>query len=301
MRKTIEFIRCYIQAMDEDEVPVRAAALAYYAVFSLFPLLLLISSAVGFLLVEPERQQQVLDALIEFFPAGQEILVGVVQNALTGVVDFRTLTGVIAIIGLIWAASGFFRGLEVSIHHIFGTGRRRAVWKSRGIGMIMALLILPLLLFAVALSTLSSRLLHIPNLPDYAVDLLSLGANYGITLLIITVAFFLLFRFVPSGWTPVRPAIIGAFISAMAWSFLTLVFNWYLNSDFASFNVVYGSIGTLFALILYLYLMNFIILLGAELTAQFARTKECDPPPLPDVVEQFIESQISTRKKTEPY
>lgn len=292
MKQIIKFARCYAQGIADDQIGMRAAALAYFAVFSIFPLTLLVISAIGFFLDDPERQQQVLNAITGLLPEMTQFVVEIAEGAMESVVRSRNLSGFIAIIGLLWSASGFFRALEFSVHIIFGVGVPRPLWKSRGVGMLLVLLVMPLLLVTVALISFSSLLVDQPFIPEVVKAFLSVGINQALTLVLSIGAFFLLYRFVPDRWTPVRPTLIGASAAGVAWMILTYGFNWYLQSGFARYNVLYGSIGAVIALIFYLYLANYVVLLGAELVAQLGRTKDCTPMPLPSAVEEYIDNNL---------
>ncbi len=82
-----------------------------------------------------------------------------------------------------------------------------------------------------------------------------------------SLAIFLLFHFIPQRRPTVRTALAGALVTMLALIALSTGFNWYLNSSLARFSVIYGSIGTVIALILFLNLANLIIVHGALLTA----------------------------------
>ncbi len=292
MKRFIKFARCYAQGVTDDQIGIRAAALAYFAVFSIFPLALLVISAVGFFLDDPVRQQQVLDAISNLLPDMADIVVEIAEGAMNNVVQSRNLSGLIAVIGLLWSASGFFRALEFSVHTIFGIGDPRPLWKSRGVGMILVLLVTPMLLVTVALTSFGHLLIDLPFIPEIVQTFLSAGISQTITLLLSIGAFFLLYRFVPNPWTPVRIALIGASAAGVAWMALTYGFNWYLQSGFANYSALYGSIGAVIALIFYMYLANYVVLLGAELAAQLGEIKDCTPMPLPPAVEEYIENKI---------
>lgn len=292
MKSFIEFVRCYVQGVTDDQIGIRAAALAYFAIFSIFPLALLFISAVGFFLDDPQRQQQVFETLNEILPEIAYPVLAVAEETVDNLIASRSISGLIAVIGLLWAASGFFRGLEFSVNVIFGTGIPRPIWESRGVGIIMALLVIPVLLLAVILMTLSGILVALPWIPPEFKPFLSAGINYAVSLALFVIIFFLVYRFIPRTWTPVRPALAGASLASVATMLLTYGFNWYLQSGFAGYNVLYGSIGALIALIFYLYLLNYIVLLGAELSAQLGKTKDCNPAPLPPAVEEYIENNL---------
>jgi len=296
MKRFIEFARCYIQGVIDDQIGIRAAALAYFATFSIFPLALLFISAVGFFLDDPERQQQVFDAIDEILPEITYQVLAVAEETVENLVASRNISGLIAVIGLLWAASGFFRGLEFSVNVIFGTGTPRPIWESRGVGILMALLVIPVLFLAVALALAFSVSRNskgrIPGIPPQFKPFLSAGINYAVSLALFIIIFFLIYRYIPRHRTPARPALVGAVLASVAMMILTYGFNWYFQSGFSKYNTLYGSIGTVIALIFYFYLTNYIVLLGAELSAQLGKTKDCFPAPLHPALEEYIDENL---------
>lgn len=269
LKSTIFFIRDYVKSIGDDELSVRAAALAYYALFSLFPLMLLLVSAAGFILHNPDQQQRLLAQITDMLPTQGQVVGAVIEQ----VVQARSGVGLIGMIMLLWSASGFFGALEKTINRVFGITETRPIWKSRGLGILMAVLVVPLLLMATASSSLSGAVSTLTFLPDVIARLIALGANQIVALLINILVFYLLYRFVPCTRPPTVPTLIGAAVAAVVWATLTFAFAWYLGSGFANYALVYGSIGAVIALTLWLYLTSFIILLGAELADTLHRRK----------------------------
>jgi membrane protein len=90
--------------------------------------------------------------------------------------------------------------------------------------------------------------------------------------MIVTVA--LLFYFAPDANQPFRWITPGGFVGIVLWMIASVVFNLYLSSDFNTYNKIYGSIGTVIILLLYLYISSLTILFGATLNATLVRIKE---------------------------
>ncbi len=260
----VTLTRATIQAIFDNELSMRAAALAYYALFSLFPLVLLIISAVGFVLRSPAWQQQIMNQIEGLLPTRGDVVGAVVQEVITA----RGATGLLGMLTLLWTASGFFGALEASINHIFSSEQKRSWWRRRGLGMLMVLIMAPLLLLATGLTSLSHLIVYLRFLPDVIIKLVKSGLDYTLTLLMIVLVFSALLHWVPRrrpGWSA---TLIGALVTAILWSGITSAFTWYLGSGFATYNLVYGPIAAMIALILWLYLTSFVILLGATFTAQ---------------------------------
>lgn len=284
--KLVRFLRCYIHSIAEDELGMRAGALAYFATFSLFPLLLLLTSFFARFLPDIEEIEQLIALeFLRFLPDQGQFLVETINS----LAQAGRNAGIIGAIGLLWAASGFFRGLEVTTNRIFGAEQLRPTWLSRGIGMLMALLMGPVLILAVILTSLSQALLNLSLLPETIKNALNATSNILVLLAILSLMIFLLYRYVP--WKRPRfvPALAGAVLTAIAWSIATRVLFWAVSAGLKDFSVIYGSISAVIAFIFWLYVSNFILLLGAELTAYLGKTKQCEPPPLAPAVIDILE------------
>ena len=279
LRKIVKFIRCFYYHMLRNELFLRAAALTYYAVFSIFPLLILITSLLGIILADPDKQQAVIDAIISLIPHGAEIITDLLQD----VIASRTVPSIIAIVTLLWSATGFLRGLLSAIDLIHSKEYTYNSFVMRGIGVLVILLTVPALFLLLFLSGLSSIIIaYIPvPLPGYIASLLDVLASGFVVFIMATVAFFLLMHYIPSRRAPKRTSFISSALTALVWVLLGYGFSWYLSSGFSNFNVVYGSIGAVMALMLYLYLTNMVILLGAQTNAALARFDECTTPYIP--------------------
>jgi len=278
-RKIIKFARCFYYNMIRNELLLRSAALTYYAIFSIFPLLILITSILGFILADPEKQQAIIDAIINLIPHGAEIITNLLQD----VIDMRTAPSIIAAITLLWSATGFLRGLLSAIDLIHSREYTYNSFVMRGIGVLVILLAIPGLFLLLFLSGLSSVIIaYIPfSLPGYISSLMNILASSFVVFIAAFTAFFLMMHYIPSRRAPRQITVISSAFTAIAWVLLGYGFSWYLSSGFSNFNVVYGSIGAVMALMLYLYLTNVVILFGAQTNAALALLEQCATPYIP--------------------
>jgi membrane protein len=276
LKTIVKFTRCFYYNMVRNELFLRSAALTYYAVFSIFPLLILISSLLGFILEDPAKQQGVIDAIIDMIPAGAEIITDLLQD----VISSRAVPSIIAIITLLWSATGFLRGLLSAIDLIHSKAYTYNSFIMRGIGVIIILLIVPALFLLLILAGLSSFIIQfLPvALPGYLTSMMNVLASDFAVFIMATMAFFLMMRYIPSRRPPTRIALISSAVTSLAWVTLGYGFSWYLSSGISDFNVVYGSIGAVMALMLYLFLTNVVILFGAQVNASLAHFQECATP-----------------------
>lgn len=274
LAKSIQFLRCFYYGMFRNELFLRSAALTYYAIFSIFPITILITTIAGWILQDPEKQQAIINAFIDLMPHGTEIITDLLQS----VISTSTITSIIAMLTLLWSATGFLRGLLSAIDLIHSRQYTHSTFVMRGIGVIIIILAVPALFILLLLTGISSQFLRSFPLPQEwkpAVDLLASGLP---VFFIAAIAFFLMLRYIPGQRTPIGTTLISAFVTALVWVLLGYGFSWYLRSGFANFNVIYGSIGAVMALMLYLYLSNVVILFGAQTNAALAYFQTCSTP-----------------------
>jgi len=274
MRRVIKFIRCYYYNMSRNELMLRAAALTYYAIFSIFPLLMLITSILGFFLRDPAKQQATLDALIGMIPEGAGIIADLLQNVSIG----HALSNVIALLTLFWGGTGFLRGLLSAIDLIHSRSYTYSGLVMRGIGVVMILLAAPALFLLLFLSSMATLIVQFLPVDGPLGTVINIMASNFATFTIAALAFYLIMRYIPKRRPRRRIALTSALVTAGAWVGLDYWFSSYLSSGPAKFNVVYGSIGAVMALIFYLYMTNVIILLGAQLNALLVHFSRCRAP-----------------------
>lgn len=256
-----------------------AAAIAYYTLFSVFPLTLLLISLGSFVLNSQQAQEAALTAVGTYLPFATEL----VQRNIERVLELRGTASVIGVVGFIWAASGVFGSLSRAINLAWDLERPRPAWAERALAaglVLLVALLFSLSLFSTAAFEVVQRLARL--LPSDApisglslIDLASTGLPYIFTVLL----FSFLYTVLPStrvAWTEVLP---GALLASVVWEVAKNGFTIYLGS-FATYNLVYGSLGAVIALLLWSYISGLIILLGAELTVQYARRRRGEAPPV---------------------
>lgn len=239
----------------------QSAALSYYAVFSIFPLVLLLAVAVGNLLEPAVAQQQIANGLKLFMPAETADMV---QLNIAEILQQSPELGLIAVLALIWSALGLFSNITFALDTIFYVPSMRSMWRQRllAFGMTVTLVVL------VGASFLTSGVLRLVsafllNQPSIWVTIGTLFLPLGLNVVI----FALLFRYVPSRhvhWDAVWPA---AVVGAIGWELAKVAFAWYIT-NLANYSVVYGGLATGIVLLFWAYIMSSVFLFSAELCAQ---------------------------------
>jgi membrane protein len=241
----------------------RAAALAYYAIFSIFPLVLLLAIGFSRIVGTAVAQEQIASALSLFLPESSETMT-LFQESVQQAMDQNASFGLIALVGLVWAGSGLFTNVASSLDLIFHVPKARSLWRQR----LVALLMIITLLVLIAASFIASGIIGLLsifflNRPGLWLTIASVFLPLSLNMMM----FVLLFRFVPPRtvhWDAIWPASI---VGAAGFELAKRAFAWYL-ANFANYQVVYGSITTVIILLFWTYLLASIFLFSAELCAQ---------------------------------
>jgi membrane protein len=240
----------------------RAAALAYYAIFSIFPLSLLFAIAIGSLLGDALVANQIATALPLFLPPGTEQLL--LDNISEQALALGRSAGLLGIAGLLWSALGLFSNVSSSLDLIFRVSARRSVWRHRMAALVMAFILVLLVTASFVTSGvmgLASALVAV--YPSFWITVGTVFLPLGLNMVI----FALLFHYVPAKqvlWDAVWPA---ALFGAIGWEMAKEAFRWYLG-NLANFEFVYSTIATVIVLLLWTFLLASIFLFSAELCAQ---------------------------------
>lgn len=276
-----------------------AAALAYYAAFSLGPLLLLLGGWLGVVLhTRPElagRYREALGELVNRLMPLQEDQTELVARNFDLIVaqlsQGALLRTALSLLVLMWAASGFFTSLQLALEVIFDVPEARSFLRRRlvalllvvGVALVIAFEIVGGALFAglERLAQLFTGLVSLPELelPPPLPGLVGVLTSAVPRLAVAALAFTLAFRYLPKGHSSWQAAVSGGIFSSVA----VAVARWLLLITFDAdrFNVVYGVITSVVVTLLWLYLALLMFLLGALLAAEIDEWRRAPPPPSP--------------------
>ncbi|EFO81365.1 ribonuclease BN [Oscillochloris trichoides DG-6] len=249
------------------------ASLAYYALFSLFPLILVILSIVGAVL-DPQQfavQQRILSLI------GSEQVRGLITQTLQNLNSSSVGAGLIGFITLLMGASGIFGALEKAFAAIWETGAEESAGgilqtilkavqqKLLAFGLVLGSAFLMLLsIISTVLVTALSKLTT--TLPGQA--LFWQVVQFSLSLALLSLAFATIFKFIPRCKVLWRDVWLAALISALLFTGLQKVVGIYLGqANYAS----YGVVGSVMALMFWIYLSSLVILLGGVLSFVYAR------------------------------
>jgi membrane protein len=264
-----------MQRFGEVRAAEAAAGMAYYVFFSLFPLMIALISAASFVLAQKQAYQQTVDFIAEAIPVSQQLI----ERNVERVLDLRGSVGIVGLAGLVWSASGAFSILARNVNRAWEETEARDFIKSR----LIALGMIGVLLVALLILSLASNML-VELLPRLETSLWGEALIYDTFLWSIVATllpcFFSLLMFLGLyRWTPTtevdwRAAVVGSLAASVVWEGLSEAFTWYLGSGFVQYELVYGSLGAVIALLFWIYLSSYITLFGAHLSAAVERHLE---------------------------
>ncbi|MFF5292024.1 YihY/virulence factor BrkB family protein [Paractinoplanes globisporus] len=255
-----------------DNLSDWAAALTYYGVLSIFPGLLVIVSLLGML--SNNGQKTVTDAAHQLAPNDQ--MRHLVDTVLTQVKDPRT-AGVAAIIGILvafWSASGYVAAFMRASNAVYDVPEGRPIWKTLPIRVGVTAVVGLMLVVSTALVVLSGNLAKIVGekigIGSVAVATWNI-AKWPVLLVLVSLMFAILYWASPNaktgGFRWVSP---GGLFAVVLWILASVAFAIYL-ANFANYNKTYGAVGGVIAFLVWLWISNIAILLGAELDAELER------------------------------
>jgi membrane protein len=261
------------QAYWRDEVLILSAAVSFYAIFSVIPFLFLLFLLWGYLMGSSDTLYgQLVQYAYALFP---EIRPEILDDLKT-VVEHRSALGWVGIGFLVWIFDAVFYSIAHAFDRIFGSESRRRYYRIK-IFSFALLILVGLVLYAsihvAVLATMirssSVRIFGVP-VPQYLFGSLAFRAG---VFLILVAAFTVLFRIVPR--VPVRlpVALAGGVLCAALWSLARVAFHWYVTRV-AVFNVIYGALGALVVLVLWIFYCANILLICAECVALWNGNKD---------------------------
>jgi membrane protein len=269
-------LRRTLFASFEDGLFTIAKGAAYSALLSFFPILTTVATIFVQARAEYVRQR-LLAFLAQVLPPGTEEVV-MQQAHLRGQRPVALL--IAAIVLALWAASSVFKSLIDGFNAAYHVPRNRSVLAHQWIGMMLALLSLAplagassLILFGGTVESAVLRTIKIdpllnPLAPGW--QLLSRVTRYAIAFGATSTLTAILYYYGPyrkQRWRRVWP---GAFLATILWLLATLAFAWYVR-NITNYNLLYGSIGTSIALLVWMYLLAAIALFGCEFNAENER------------------------------
>ena len=295
----VSFLLRLYKRFNVSRLPLLAAALAYYAAFSIGPLLLLLAGWFRiFLRNRPDLLIQyrvaVTDLVAQLMPLQDNgadlisqsfdaILAQMSQGAL-----FRT---VISVLVLIWASSNFFTSLQLALEVIFDVPKMRGYWRKRVVAVLLVAtvaLVIGIELIGGLLSTsinqfsalIATQLHHLNlNVPTFRITWGQGLWTEIIRFAVATTVFTVCFRYLPRRSSSWLGAVVGALFSTTGIIVMRYIFAHTFNPE--QFNLIYGVVTSLLAILLWLYFALLMFLVGALIVAEISEEVRAKRVPAP--------------------
>jgi Predicted membrane protein len=266
----------------EDDAPSLGAALAYYTVFSLAPLMTIAIAIAGFFFGKEAAQGQIFDELrVLLGEEGGKAIEEMVQSA-SAQPTVGVVATVISVIILLFGASGVFGQLQASLNRIWGVkpkpgrgvlGMIQDRLLSFGFTLVVGFLLLVSLLLTAGIALVADLAGGLMPASETLAQLL----NFVLSLAIITLLFAMIFKFLPDAKIAWRDVWIGAFLTALLFTVGKFALGLYLGKSSVASS--YGAAGSLIVLLLWVYYSSQILFFGAEFTQVYAnRFGSCVAP-----------------------
>ncbi|NIM65445.1 MAG: YihY family inner membrane protein [Candidatus Latescibacteria bacterium] len=252
------------------------AGIAFYALFSLFPLIIFLISILGFFVEEEQVQLEVLGLLEELFPVTKESVTNLVEHNLGLIFQRRGSISILAAIGLLWAGSYVFTVLARNINLAWRTkAARLAILRDR----LVALVIIVVLAAVIFLSFISAPVLNLLSRfnvpfgggkPIFETPLWALFTRM-LPYILSFILFVAVYRWVPNVKVRWLEAVGGALVATVAWRLAVAGFALTIRKGILNYQVIYGSLATVLITMFWIYVSSLILLFGAHLSAAIAR------------------------------
>jgi len=287
-----------VREFQNDNLSDWAAALTYYGTLSIFPGLLVLVAVLG--LLDPETEEEVRETITGIVP--QTDVREIIENAINQVSDSRA-AGLVAIVGLLgafWSASGYIGAFMRASNAIYEVPEGRPIWKTLPIRIAVTALVGVMLLASALIVVFTGRLAEATGeaigLGSTAITVWNI-AKWPVLLLLVSLIFAVLYWASPNakhgGFRWITP---GGIFAVVIWLIASGAFAIYV-ANFARYNKTYGTLATAIIFLVWLWLTNIAILLGAELDAELERSRAIQAGLRPPDREPFVELRDDRKLK----
>jgi membrane protein len=271
--------RALVELVNSQDL-THAAAIAYYALLSLFPFLLLVISLLGSIAADDQDRLAVLTFVFRYFPTQLDF----VSKQLDALRQTSVQVGVAGGLALIWASLGVFGAITSAVNEAWGVEKQRSFWKHRMVSFLMLVAAGGVTMLALAfvsfLEVAQATWFGVMLLRfQWMTDVQSWIFRYGATILL-TIALGLVYYFIPNAKTRFRDVWVGAILTGVLWTLAFRGFSWYIGRN-SQLSMIHGSIAAVVVFLLWIYVSSVILMYGVEFTATYARLRRRRPDEMP--------------------
>ena len=245
-----------------------AAAISFYALFSMFPLGLAVISILGFIIGTESSNETLAKEIADVLPISSDLI----GSTMEGIISARAITGIASFVGLVWTSSAAFSAVRKGINTAWGVTTPRAFLWERiiDIGLVFAAgLLVLIILFTAPLIEIIRQIFEY-TLPQNEIPADMIWATIAdlVSPLLAFISILILYRWLPNTKVKIIHVVPGALLASICFILAQLGFIWYVGK-FPVYNILYGAVGAIMALLAWVYISALIILFGAQITSMF--------------------------------
>ncbi|MCR5594794.1 MAG: YihY/virulence factor BrkB family protein [Lachnospiraceae bacterium] len=266
-RKIYGFINNLSLAFGRKNVSDFAASAAFFLFLSLIPLMILVFSIIPYTFV---TEEMLINLVVQFMPAAiQHFVIGIISEIYASSAGVLT----VSIVVTLWSAGKGMQSLIRGLNVIYEIEENRSFLVLRAIACIYTVIMMAAVIIMMGLLMFGRLILniilrHFPQIQELSDKILSL--RYPVSIVVLIIIFTAFYCLVPSKKQRFTKQLPGAVFSGIVWSVASGVFSVYLNM-FDGFST-YGSMATIIIFMFYMYMMMYIILMGAFINHWLGRT-----------------------------
>jgi membrane protein len=295
----IAVLKRSVREFKHDDITDRAAALTYFGILALFPAMLVVVSILG--LLGKSTTQQVLNNVAQIAPGGVHTFLNGVVTQVQGKAGIAGIAGIIGLLVAFWSASGYVAAFMRASNAIYDVDEGRPIWKTVPVRVITTLVLVIMLLIAAGIVVLTGPVANQVGSAfgiGHAAVLTWNIVKWPVLVIIVSLMLSLLYKASPNIRQPgFRWISAGGIVAVILWLVASGLFAVYVSFS-GSYNKTYGSLATVIIFLVWLWITNIAILLGAEFNAELQRERAIRTG-VPDDLEPFAELR-DTRKLDDP-
>ncbi len=248
-----------------DDIFVLAAAVAYAAVFSVFPLLIIVIALLSLVVDRAQAQYAAIAALGPYLPSDALTLV---RDTLDAIVQTRGTVGAVAAVGLLWSATTVAGSLRRALNRVLRAERARGFLRTKMVDLVIVLLGGGFIGLSVVIPIVASAMESVPKVAE-VVEMLRATRGVAVVTalspgLFSGAAFFIIYRVLPNVRLAWSSLLAGTTLAVLLFEGTRRAFFWYL-STLATYPIIYGPLAGLIVFMAWVYLVAVLVLLSAEI------------------------------------
>jgi membrane protein len=262
-----------ISDFTEQRGSIYAAAISYYAMFSLIPMLVLVATVFGWVSRGTDLQARMVNAIVNQFPPG----VGL-RDQIQSVVSISAAQGglltLFGFVGTAWTAGNLFSVLRRALNLAFDIPTARPFFAGRLIDMLSIFVVGMLVLLSIG-ATAALGIIRAVSADVFRGTLVNIvwgSFFFMLPFLLSFGVFMMIYRVVPNRQIDLKDRTIGALLAAFGFELVKIGFTIYIV-NFGSYQQVYGAIGGVVAFLFFVHLESTIIILSAEIASELAKDR----------------------------